>query len=141
MDLTIIGSTKKKRAAAEDMVWFAKDFLMPRIQNITIAVELVNNLAEKEGAEGWCMDEGEREFTITINASQELDDILETIAHEMVHVKQYARGEHAQLMTRGVYRWKKEYFPLDYPYKKQPWEKEAYKLEKVIMKAYKKAQK
>lgn len=128
MELTVIGSTKKVRAEVEAIAYFVHQKLMPRQRNIEVTIELVRNLSEKEGALGWCMDEGDKEYTVTVDSSLDLPTLLQTVAHEMVHVKQYARGEHAQL-ARGVFRWKRRYYSLDTDYDKQPWEKEAYKLE------------
>ena len=58
-------------------------------------------------------------------------EIASTIAHELVHVKQYIRGELDAYMTR----WKGQQIPygsrgaLKIPYKSQPWEQEAFEKE------------
>jgi hypothetical protein len=59
--------------------------------------------------------------------------ILSTLAHELVHAKQYFRGE-----LTGLYEefglWKGKAHPYhDY---NSPWEKEAYRLEKEMMELY-----
>ena len=135
MELIITGSTKKVREAVADVAYFVHKKLMPRQKNITVTIELKRNLAEKEGAFGWCMDEGDKEYTVTVDSSQDLPTLLQTVCHEMVHVKQYARGEHTQL-ARGVFRWKRRYYSLDTEYDKQPWEKEAFKLEGPLFEEY-----
>ena len=51
------------------------------------------------------------------------------LAHELVHAKQFIKGE----LHPTLYKWKK--FKKDYaktPYFKQPWEKEAYLMEDKI---------
>jgi hypothetical protein len=54
--------------------------------------------------------------------------ILNTIAHELTHVKQWAKGEMFELqLQRKVYRYKKETFNVkDMDYWDLPWEVEAH---------------
>lgn len=64
-----------------------------------------------------------RDFLIEINGSLSIEDKLRTLAHEMVHVKQYAYDELNCEMT--MWRGKK----VDaekIPYAQQPWEIEAW---------------
>jgi len=61
-------------------------------------------------------------------------EIASTIAHELVHVKQYIRGELNPNMTR----WKGQTVPygprgaLKIKYRQQPWEQEAFEMEKFL---------
>ena len=64
-----------------------------------------------------------RDFKITINKNIGSKEIFRTLAHEMVHVKQFALGE---LATHSNV-WKGKFVDVDYFY--QPWEVEAYGLE------------
>jgi len=87
-----------------------------------------------------------REFTITIAKGQTKIDKLHTLAHEMVHVKQYAKGEMDGILHKdGFQKWKGAMFQLNprvnpaktsggimtnkYDYYYLPWEIEAYGLE------------
>jgi len=136
MILTVTGGTKIQRQLVEEIANFVHAKLMPRQHNIEVNVELVRNLNEKEGAFGWCTDEGDKEYTVTIDSSSQISAMLQTVAHEMVHVKQYARNELKQLARQPMYRWKNEYLPLETPYYDQPWEKEAYELEEELYKEW-----
>ena len=51
--------------------------------------------------------------------------LLETIAHEMVHVKQYARGELYQGIRVNKYRWQGKWVG-NMDYWDEPWEIEAH---------------
>lgn len=64
-----------------------------------------------------------REFIIEINGSLDKEDKIRTLAHEMVHVKQYAYDELNCEMT--LWRGKKV-DPDKIPYAQQPWEIEAW---------------
>lgn len=75
-----------------------------------------------------------REFTITINSKMGYSTMLTTLAHEMVHVKQYATGELRDSM-RGptLQRWMNQ--PIDsgdIEYWDLPWEIEAYGRERGL---------
>lgn len=62
-------------------------------------------------------------------------EIAATIVHEMVHIRQYIRRELNAEMTR----WKGQVIPygprggLKIPYERQPWEVEAFRIEKEVM--------
>ena len=83
--------------------FFASHLLHARtIPNITIDLEIVRNL----DVQGECINEDDtknpRYFTIRLKA-QKLDEMIKTLGHEMVHVKQYAKNELSKNMrlTRG----------------------------------------
>lgn len=65
-----------------------------------------------------------------------------TLAHEMIHVKQFSKGE---LIYHGgsAYSWKKHYYKdvRKIAYKKREWEKEAFSLESTMLKKYHQSQK
>jgi hypothetical protein len=65
-----------------------------------------------------------REFEIELNAGAGGAEILQTLAHEMVHVKQFALCETNESLTR----WKGNRVS-ESDYWKEPWEVEAYGLE------------
>lgn len=57
------------------------------------------------------------------------EQIMQTLAHEMVHAKQYLRGE----LNGWTNSWKGKK-PRNYKYENAPWEREAYKLEEKLYK-------
>jgi hypothetical protein len=68
-----------------------------------------------------------REFEIEIDATKGMRTQLKTLAHEMVHVKQYARLEIRDLVSRPATRWQNKYFEEGaVSYWDEPWEIEAY---------------
>lgn len=60
-------------------------------------------------------------FIIEINRCLNMDDKLKTLAHEMVHVKQYSLGYLNESMTR----WRGEKVSQNITYENKPWEIEA----------------
>lgn len=128
--------SQRKQEAITQAVLFAFNFLMPRIRKpVYINIHTIRKLAEKKGIYGDVMDEGDREFTIRVDVSLPLDNIITTILHEMIHVWQY-------LSKRMVYKWvhevrfDKRVYSWDMPYDDRPWEIEAHELEKELKEKY-----
>ena len=103
---------------------------MPRLKNLDITIIF----KKLDGVYGYCLainEEGERldnprSFEIEIEKSMRLRKVLETIAHEMVHVKQYARGELYQGVRIAKHRWQGKWVSNNIDYWDQPWEVEAH---------------
>lgn len=131
------GSTQFKRTTAEMVVNFCIQRLMPRMKTLDICVELSNDM---EHADGYCLAVNPREFVIEIDSRLKGDDFITALTHEMVHVKQYARGE-----TKDINMFSKSWKGAEYismystvdEYMELPWEKEAYELQEVLCNEYK----
>lgn len=138
MVVSVIGSSKSKREMAEDIAHFSLGILAPRLgAKLEIDIVLINNLRNKEGIAGDCTWEDRsyrpREFTIRIDSSQSKQELLETIAHEMVHVKQFARGELKNTNSLHISKWNdKEVDDIKTNYYDLPWEIEAHGRERGI---------
>lgn len=123
--------SKQKREYAESICNFVAEKFMPRIKDkILINLEFVSGLKTRENIYGDCIWEDEdyrpREFTIRVDAGMDMQMTLKTIAHEMVHVKQYAKDEMKQLFSVNKTRFKGEYIPAGTDYWDLPWEVEAH---------------
>ena len=55
------------------------------------------------------------------------DQLMLNLAHELIHAKQFIKGE----LSPKLQRFKRKYHGKT-PYSRQPWEKEAYKMESKI---------
>ena len=81
-----------------------------------------------------------KEFRLRI-LDQGIHETLCTLAHEMVHVKQYAKGELRDLMSKDnmvVWQGERRFISNDTEeaYLSQPWEQEAFGLEKKLKNAF-----
>ena len=127
MNITVKGATTNQENYISSLVDFCTKKLMPRMQNLDITI----NVTKLDHAFGYCMaEDGERadrprEFTIDVARGLKLRDLLTTIAHEMVHVKQYARGELYQSARTAKMRWQGKWVG-DMDYYDEPWEIEAH---------------
>jgi len=96
---------------------------------------------DKEECHGDCdyedADNGPpREFIIRVSTTLPLHKLLVTITHELVHLKQYYKGELKNYIRTNDIKWKgeklteKQVFKMDYWL--EPWEIEAYGLQRAL---------
>jgi hypothetical protein len=118
--ILIEGGNKKLKRLAEEAALFAWKELFPRINNCYIEI----HLKKMDGYQGTCEQIDDREYELQIDKTQDYEDFVTCIFHEMVHVKQYIRKE---LYSEFVF-WKtrEEYLNL-------PWEIEAYEKQEVLL--------
>ena len=120
MTISIKGGTKSQKKYARSMVKFCIKTLMPRMKTLDITVKLKN----PNGAMGYCLELDDNcTFEIEADKKLRMRKLLETIAHEMVHVKQYARRELHPVHDTWC---GKTYNPKKTSYWDLPWEIEAH---------------
>ena len=116
---------------------FAKNLMSPQLtKNLSIKIII----REKLNAGGFC-DYGidptgnPREFNIEILRTRKKINMFKVLAHEMVHVKQHAKGEAKDKIKKDKYitLWFGEKYDDDTSYWDQPWEIEAYGLENSLV--------
>jgi hypothetical protein len=131
------GGSIRQKELVSSIAQYSAEKLMPRLESkIMVTIRLIAGLKTREGIYGDCIWEDDdlypREFTIRADSFMKQRPLLETIAHEMVHVKQYARDEMRQLTTKPVCRFNGAHYPNDLDYWDQPWEIEAHGREKGL---------
>ena len=98
----IVNRTKELFCALGNAAEFYGEKLLGKrmSKNIILEIKLTRELKKKEQAYGYChvIDDNlnrPREFAIELDASMKhpFDQILIWLAHEMVHLKQFVRGE------------------------------------------------
>jgi hypothetical protein len=96
----------------------------------TLYVVLAPGLRKRDNNNGICSKTGNREISIAVDSTLQLPQLLMTLAHEMVHAKQYMRGQYRGELSRNgkVKRiWLGK--PYSVAYLKRPWEREAFRRE------------
>lgn len=133
MYITARGSNRKTQKICKDIAQYCSEKLMGKrlSDNVSLKIEFVKQLDKFNVTDGDCMWEDEeerpREFTIRVRDGMCLSKKLRTICHEMVHVKQYAKGEMRQSWRPAkMTRFNGELYPDDMDYWDQPWEIEAF---------------
>ncbi len=140
MDISVYGTKNKKliRELSEAAEFYANILLDPRMAR---CVELDIEIEKSLEVEGMMISEDDKKnprfFTIQLRNNKNDDDIFKTLAHEMVHLKQYAKnqlykkfvpaknkkGETLQTSWEGNI-WKPK--RGEHKYFDSPWEIEAY---------------
>ena len=108
--------------------YFAKKLFTPQMRrNIGIRIIFRRTMKDAYGfaeIDSYNVRGNPRDFIIEVNATLDNEEKLHTIAHEMVHVKQYVYGELNEDMTE----WRGKEVDSDViTYAEQPWEIEAWK--------------
>ena len=141
MVISVRGGSKFQNALVREIVEFYHAKYMSRFSAIQIDIRLTKNLVEDYGIYGYCFPESTyrpREFEIEIDKNLSLEQLIKTLFHELVHVKQYARGELVEQSANAIKsstKWKEKDHSTT-PYSKQPWEREAFKLQDKLYKEF-----
>ena len=132
----MVGKRKQKEELERAARFFARQLMDPRmVRNLEIDLEV----RKRMDVEGECVDEdgirSPRYFTIGLKR-QDTEEMIKTLGHEMVHVKQHAKNElqgGIMVAARGGFkmysRWMgKVWKPngKEDHYFDSPWEIEAY---------------
>lgn len=131
--LELSGYNYSKKLCESVVSWFIQKYL-PRHK---LEIEVSHRGMMREGFYGLCTvqdcDYRPRSFLIELHNKMNREFYIQTLLHELVHVRQHVRGE---LKDRGSKRlWKGvDHSATDYD--DQPWEVEAYDLEVKLCKEY-----
>ena len=109
--------SKKKQNIICEAIAYGASKLFPETDDVYINISAIR----KQGVCGDCMFEDDNEFTIRLNKSIFFSDLITTVLHELVHVKQYLEG--MEMVN-------------DLPYDERPHEIEALAKEKQLTEAY-----
>ena len=129
--ISIEGGTKKQQDLGEEAIRFFVKKLMPRKRSLNIDLKIHNLI--KDDVAALCDYIGRNEVVIESHHRGTLYDYISYLAHECVHMKQYVTGE---LKTTGRKEiWHGKDF-TNVPYKKQPWEVEAWSSQHSLAKDF-----
>ena len=140
MKLSITGGTPEKQSLCHSFAHHAmKDICGTRLYNLLdINIVLDDTLATEFGHLGNCAaTDGlvlPREFEIEIASNLQNRHLLVILGHEIVHAKQYAKGELKELIS-GIMKWKGDEISrpsTQAAYNRLPWEIEARGLEEIL---------
>lgn len=126
----------------EAIQYFAKFLLKDqKYHEVTITIDFnKNNLQKKSdfaSCEYFWTGKPVKEFTIVINENLGKLTMLKSLAHEMVHVKQYVYGELKDYLKVNKISWKgQDFHHKDIDYWLSPWEVEAHGIERGLYAKY-----
>lgn len=146
MEVNITGRPRNitKKETREVLEWIARELRVNHYKTpLSININFKKDLKKKTGYKGSAIwdDDNHRpkQFTVEIDAGISYRLSVTTLIHEMVHVKQYAKGQLKDLLRNfSLKRWGTKLIDEEkIAYKQLPWEKEAYRLEKIYYKNWK----
>ena len=131
--LTTSGYNYSHKRCVSIVSWFVDKYL----PNHKIFVNVDHKGLIREGVFGWAWvvppDHRPREFEVEIHNRLTPEDYTSTLLHELWHVYQHVTG---QLKDKYNKRYWKGIDHSETDYEDQPWEKEAHKMEKILLKEY-----
>lgn len=137
IDVLNCKSYKKKKLFNFATKYFIQS-LMPKIKNLNIDLCFESDL----DADAFCTQFGSKYFVIEISNNLPLEDQFKSIAHELVHCRQFLRKK-LEYKNNKIY-WNNEIYKIkslkrnnlsknEYiEYYTSPWEQEAYELEEIL---------
>ena len=130
MEVNIKGGSQTQKKYVKSIAEFCCKKLMPRMTNSLTLNFHIKDFGKDETL-GYCLPDDNadetrpREFNIELNKDSKLRRLLETTAHEIVHAKQFARGELYE-NSANKHRWQGTWLNKDPEYWDAPWEIEAH---------------
>ena len=118
------GENEETCRLAENVVNYCIAKLMPRMKTLDVCIQIEGDC----DALGYCLAVTPREFVIEVKEDIDTYTLIETLAHECVHIKQYARKELA-IDGKMDYKTQEEYLNVWY-------EREAYAKEGALAKGF-----
>lgn len=132
--MVIYGNITKKQLQAID--YFAQRIFSPQLSkhiHIRVSYRKVDTHWGLAIIDDYNKRGQPRYFTIEIKKSLNEQERLMTLAHELVHIKQYAKME----LNEEMNRWHGKFVDSDkIPYIDQPWEIEAYDVGDKLFQEY-----
>lgn len=133
MEIKVVCKSAEKRGFIESVASFYARILNLETNKVFVEVKTVTGLAKSMGYNGGLIPLDSKNMCLLLDSRLSIEQMLITLAHEMVHVKQYAKGQLRQRVNKkgnAVYTWLGREFKTSYF--ESPWELEAFKRERVM---------
>lgn len=98
-----------------------------------LTVILESGMIEQVDARGTVLQVGERDLLMVLDRRLKPIQLVQTVAHEMIHVKQFCRGQLSQHVDRKgelYFKWMGRRYNKDYY--DRPWELDAFRNERIL---------
>lgn len=135
MEIIVCTRSKEKALFIQQCAhYFARELKLDR-SKYTLIIYTAQNLRKNEQSYGktGLLYENDRLIGMTVDSRLRQQILIETIAHEMVHVKQFAKGHLKHVVARNgrlVDMWLGK--RVKSTYWNSPWEREAYRREREL---------
>jgi hypothetical protein len=133
MEIKVVCKSLEKREFIESVAFLYARMLNIEANKVFIEVKTVPGLIKSMGYNGGLIPVDSKNMCLLLDSRLDIEQMLITLAHEMVHAKQYAKGQLRQRVNKkgnAVYTWLGREFKTSYF--DSPWELEAFKRERVM---------
>ena len=96
MKIMVWGGNKETKDLVKEVAKFCANKLFSKKLNHRITIRIYLDRKMENAGEVWSNDEDKfrpRNFQMNLNKAKKIKELLRTICHEMVHVKQFAKNE------------------------------------------------
>lgn len=128
MNIVVHSKSAGKQALVNATAHLYKQELKISNSTYTVEIQFKKGLANVDGMKGSVCEIAPKHILMLLDADLKQERLFETLAHEMVHVKQYAKGQYKTIRTKRF--WMGSHVKADYF--DQPWEQEAMAKEKLL---------
>lgn len=133
MEIKVITRSREKQELIQSVAGLYADILNVGASKYTLTICTIPGLAKADKINGAVTFLGENKLFMTLESRLQLDQLIQTLAHEMVHVKQYAKGQLKVVYPkRGspYFTWLNKKVKTNYY--ESPWELEAFSRERIL---------
>jgi hypothetical protein len=130
MEIEIAARASITKTVIETCVALFKKELKLENSKYSLVILTDRGMSKRDGCRGSVFQVGPKALGMVIDTAMSIENLIITIAHEMVHVKHYARGQikHGKNLKSKFWMGQKN----KSQYYDSPWEIEAYSKERVL---------
>ena len=129
MEIKVVSRSKVRKVTISLAAKFLRKELKLENSTYVLTIHTMSGLRKHEGYNGVVAQTGEREITMMVDSRLGEGDLIQCIAHEMVHVKQIAKGQ-LTIDKRNNQLWLGQ--RVNTVYHERPWEQEAFSRERLL---------
>jgi hypothetical protein len=93
MEIKIVSRSKRRKITIDLTTKFLCKELKLERSKFLLTIYTMSGLRKHQGYNGVVAQVGEREMTMMVDSRLGEGDLIQCVAHEMVHVKQIAKGQ------------------------------------------------
>ena len=129
MEIKIVSRSNGRKIAIDLVTQFLRQELKLERSKFVLTIYTMSGLRKREGYNGVVAQTGEREITMMVDSRLIEGELVQCIAHEMVHVKQIAKGQLTlDKFSRQLWLGQR----VNVVYHERPWEQEAFSRERLL---------
>jgi hypothetical protein len=129
MEIKVVSRSKVRKVTIDLTTRFLRKELKLERSKFSLMINTVSGLRKEHGFNGMVAQTGERDITMIVDSRLGEGDLIQCIAHEMVHVKQIAKGQ-LTIDKFSRQRWMGQ--RVNKVYHERPWEQEAFARERLL---------